>query len=154
MSARRRRRRRSRRPPVAEPPERPTVAFTNLDKVFWPADGYTKGDMIAYYEGIAEWLLPYLKDRPVVLTRYPDGIDGKSFFQKDAPVYAPSWLRLETMWSEHAEREIRYFVSTTSSRCSTSPTWARFRCTSGRAASRRSSGPTGAFSISTRRARR
>jgi bifunctional non-homologous end joining protein LigD len=96
--------------PAAEPPERPTVAFTNLDKVFWPDDGFTKGDMIAYYEGVAEWLLPYLKDRPVVLTRYPDGIDGKSFFQKDAPVYAPSWLRLETMWSEHAEREIRYFV--------------------------------------------
>jgi bifunctional non-homologous end joining protein LigD len=95
---------------AAEAPERPQVAFTNLDKVFWPADGYTKGDLIAYYEGIAEWLLPYLKDRPVVLTRYPDGIDGKSFFQKDAPVYAPSWLRLETMWSEHAEREIRYFV--------------------------------------------
>jgi bifunctional non-homologous end joining protein LigD len=95
---------------IPEPVERPTVAFTNLDKVFWPEDGYTKGDMIAYYEAVAEWLLPYLKDRPVVLTRYPDGIDGKSFFQKDAPVYAPSWLRLETMWSEHAEREIRYFV--------------------------------------------
>jgi bifunctional non-homologous end joining protein LigD len=93
-----------------DPPDRPTVAFTNLTKVFWPADGYTKGDLIAYYEGVAEWLLPYLEDRPVVLTRYPDGIDGKSFFQKDAPVYAPSWLRLETMWSEHAEREIRYFV--------------------------------------------
>lgn len=88
----------------------PTVAFTNVDKVFWPDEGYTKGDLIAYYEGIAEWLLPYLRDRPVVLTRYPDGIDGKSFFQKDAPVYAPDWLRLETMWSEHAEREIRYFV--------------------------------------------
>jgi bifunctional non-homologous end joining protein LigD len=95
---------------AVEAPERPTVAFTNLDKVFWPADGFTKGDLIAYYEGVSEWLLPYLKDRPVVLTRYPDGIDGKSFFQKDAPVYAPSWLRLETMWSEHAEREIRYFV--------------------------------------------
>jgi bifunctional non-homologous end joining protein LigD len=66
--------------------------------------------MIAYYQSIAEWLLPYLVDRPVVLTRYPDGIEGKSFFQKDAPVYAPKWLRLETMWSEHAEREIRYFV--------------------------------------------
>ncbi len=97
-------------PAADEPPERPTVAFTNRDKVFWPADGYTKGDLIAYYESVAEWLLPYLEDRPVVLTRYPDGIDGKSFFQKDAPVYAPSWLRLETMWSEHAEREIRYFV--------------------------------------------
>jgi bifunctional non-homologous end joining protein LigD len=96
---------------VAEgPSERPVVAFTNLDKVFWPGEGYTKGDLVAYYENISEWLLPYLKDRPVVLTRYPDGIDGKSFFQKDAPVYAPSWLRLETMWSEHAEREIRYFV--------------------------------------------
>jgi bifunctional non-homologous end joining protein LigD len=93
-----------------EPPQRPPVAFTNLDKVFWPADGYTKGDLIAYYEAVSGWLLPYLKDRPVVLTRYPDGIDGKSFFQKDAPVYAPSWLRLVTMWSEHAEREIRYFV--------------------------------------------
>ncbi len=97
-------------PPAEEAPERPAVAFTNVDKVFWPADGYTKGDLIAYYEGVAKWLLPYLKDRPVVLTRYPDGIDGKSFFQKDAPAYAPSWLRLETMWSEHAEREIRYFV--------------------------------------------
>jgi bifunctional non-homologous end joining protein LigD len=83
---------------------------TNADKVFWPEDGFTKGDLVAYYEGIAEWLLPYLKDRPVVLTRYPDGIHGKSFFQKDAPGYAPDWLRLETMWSEHAEREIRYFV--------------------------------------------
>ena len=90
--------------------EQPRLAFTNLDKVFWPEEGYTKGDLIRYYESIADWLLPYLKDRPVVLTRYPDGIEGKSFFQKDAPVYAPDWLRLETMWSEHAEREIRYFV--------------------------------------------
>ncbi len=99
--------------PSAEPqPEsvRPTVDLTNLDKVFWPDDGFTKGDLIEYYETMAPWLLPYLQDRPVVLTRYPDGIDGKSFFQKDAPVYAPDWLRLETMWSEQAEREIRYFV--------------------------------------------
>jgi bifunctional non-homologous end joining protein LigD len=107
--------------PVDDPPEHAPaadaadaeprrVSFTNLDKIYWPADGFTKGDLVAYYEGIAEWLLPYLADRPVVLTRYPDGIDGKSFFQKDAPAYAPKWLRLETMWSEHAEREIRYFV--------------------------------------------
>jgi len=104
--------------PVVQPPaaakhadaEPREVPFTNLDKVFWPTDGYTKGDLIKYYEGIAEWLLPYLKDRPMVLTRYPDGIEGKSFFQKDAPTYAPDWLRLETMWSEHSQREIRYFV--------------------------------------------
>ncbi len=95
---------------IEEHIEQPRLVFTNLDKVFWPEEGYTKGDLIRYYEGIADWLLPYLKDRPVVLTRYPDGIEGKSFFQKDAPVYAPDWLRLETMWSEHAEREIRYFV--------------------------------------------
>jgi bifunctional non-homologous end joining protein LigD len=97
-------------PAAAEEDPPRQVSFTNVDKVFWPADGYTKGDLISYYEGISEWLLPYLKDRPVVLTRYPDGIEGKSFYQKDAPVYAPSWIRLETMWSEHAEREIRYFV--------------------------------------------
>ena len=88
----------------------PEPVLTNLDKIFWPESGYTKGDLIEYYARIAPWLLPYLKDRPVVLTRYPDGIHGKSFFQKDAPSYAPDWLRLETMWSEHAEREIRYFV--------------------------------------------
>jgi bifunctional non-homologous end joining protein LigD len=54
--------------------------------------------------------LPYLRGRPVVLTRYPDGIDGKSFFQKDAPKFIPEWLRTERMWSEDARREIDYFV--------------------------------------------
>jgi bifunctional non-homologous end joining protein LigD len=94
-------------PPVAE--ER-VVRFTNLDKVFWPEEGYTKGDLIDYYRSVGDWILPYLEDRPVVLTRYPDGIDGKSFFQKDAPAFVPEWVRIETMWSEHAEREIRYFI--------------------------------------------
>ncbi|HUL82080.1 MAG TPA: DNA ligase D, partial [Gammaproteobacteria bacterium] len=86
------------------------VDFTHLDKIFWPVERYTKGDLIDYYRSVADWLLPYLRDRPVVLTRYPDGVEGKSFFQKDAPGYAPSWIRRETMWSEQAEREIRYFV--------------------------------------------
>ena len=54
--------------------------------------------------------LPYLDDRPLVLTRYPDGIAGKSFFQKDAPVYVPDWVRTETLYSRDAAREIRYFV--------------------------------------------
>ncbi len=71
---------------------RTIVQLTNLKKVFWP-EGYTKGDLIAYYDTVAPLLLPYLRDRPVVLTRYPDGIDGKSFFQKDAPVYVPDWMR-------------------------------------------------------------
>ena len=90
--------------------ESPRPQLTNLEKVFWPEDGLTKGDLLQYYSDISPWLLPYLRDRPVVLTRYPDGIEGKSFFQKDAPVYAPDWMRLESMWSEHAQREIRYFV--------------------------------------------
>ena len=54
---------------------------------------YTKGDLVAYYRAVAPWILPYLKDRPVVLTRFPDGIHGKSFFQKDAPEWSPSWRR-------------------------------------------------------------
>lgn len=97
-------------PTPSLPPEEKVVPFSNLSKVFWPDEGYTKGDLIDYYRAISPWLLPYLKDRPVVMTRYPDGIAGKSFFQKDAPHFAPDWIRLERIWSEHAEREIDYFV--------------------------------------------
>jgi bifunctional non-homologous end joining protein LigD len=67
-----------------------TGRFTNLDKVFWPEEGYTKGDLIAYYQAISPWILHYLRDRPLVMTRYPDGINGKSFFQKDAPGFGPA----------------------------------------------------------------
>ncbi len=87
------------------------VHLSNLDKMFWPEDGYTKGDMIQYYRAVSPWLLPWLKDRPLVLTRYPDGIDGKSFFQKDAPEFVPGWMRIEKTWSESTEREIGYFVA-------------------------------------------
>jgi bifunctional non-homologous end joining protein LigD len=96
---------------MAEPPVEKKVPFSNLTKVFWPAEGYTKGDLIDYYRAISPWLLPYLRDRPLVLTRYPDGIEGKSFFQKDAPSFAPGWVHLERVWSESAEREIDYFVA-------------------------------------------
>ena len=89
---------------------RPRLEITNARKVFWPDDGYTKGDLIEYYRTISPWLLPYLADRPVVLTRFPDGITGKSFFQKDAPGFVPDWIRTERMWSEQAQREIDYFV--------------------------------------------
>ena len=96
--------------PTAIEPEERTVALTNLDKVFWPAERYTKGDLIAYYREVADWLMPYLHDRPLVLTRYPDGIEGKSFYQKDAPEWAPEWIRTESVWSESSERDIHYFV--------------------------------------------
>ncbi len=91
-------------------PEPRHVAFSNLDKVFWPDEGYTKGDLIEYHREISRWILPYLEDRPVVLTRYPDGIAGKSFFQKDAPAFIPDWIRTERKWSEQAQREIDYFI--------------------------------------------
>jgi bifunctional non-homologous end joining protein LigD len=83
---------------------------TNPDKVFWPDEGYTKGDLLTYYDRIAPLLLPYLRDRPVVLTRYPDGVTGKSFFQKDAPRFTPDWVRTERIYSMDTERDIDYFV--------------------------------------------
>ena len=87
-----------------------TVPFSNLKKTYWPADGYTKGDLIDYYRAVAPWMLPYLRERPMVLTRFPDGIDGKSFYQKDAPEHAPGWIRTVPIWSEDTQRDINYFV--------------------------------------------
>ena len=95
---------------VPERAPEPEVAFTNLDKLFWPDEGYTKGDLVDYYRAVADWMVPYMADRPIVLTRYPDGIDGKNFFQKDAPEWAPEWVRTETIWSEDGGRDLRYFV--------------------------------------------
>ena len=94
------------RPPV----ERQMVKVTNPKKIFWPGEGYTKADLVAYYETVAPYLLPYLRDRPLVLTRYPDGITGKSFFQKDAPEFAPAWIRTERIYSHDTERDIHHFV--------------------------------------------
>lgn len=96
----------------AAPAERDQRTFqvTHPDKIFWPEEGYTKADLVGYYLTIAPWMLPYLKDRPVVLTRYPDGIKGKSFFQKDAPSFAPSWIRREKIYARDAHRWISYFI--------------------------------------------
>jgi bifunctional non-homologous end joining protein LigD len=94
--------------PVARTAPREAVP-SNLDKVFWPEEGHTKGDLLAYYRAIAPWLLPYLRDRPVVLTRFPDGIAGKSFFQKDAPDYVPAWIRTARMRTDEG-RDIDHFV--------------------------------------------
>ncbi len=77
----------------AQPAAEGRVRVTNRDKVFWPADGYTKGDLCDYYAAVAPVLLPFLKSRPVVLVRYPDGIEGKSFFQWNAPAGTPEWIR-------------------------------------------------------------
>ena len=81
-------------PPAEPPSDAPATAprLTRLDTVFWPIEGYTKGDLLGYYERVWPWLAPYLEDRPLVLTRYPDGIEGKSFYQKNAPEFTPDWV--------------------------------------------------------------
>ena len=69
-----------------------TLKLSNLDKVFWPASGITKGDLLAYYESVAPTLVPHLRKRAFTMRRYPDGAEGKVFFQKDAPSHMPDWI--------------------------------------------------------------
>jgi bifunctional non-homologous end joining protein LigD len=68
------------------------LRLSNLDKLFWPDEGITKGDLLAYYQAVAEVLVPHLKNRPFTMRRYPDGAYGKAFFQKDAPKHMPDWI--------------------------------------------------------------
>ena len=68
------------------------LRLSNLDKPFWPEEGITKGDLLAYYRSVAPVLIPHLKDRPFTMKRYPDGWRGQFFFQKDAPVHMPEWI--------------------------------------------------------------
>jgi bifunctional non-homologous end joining protein LigD len=88
----------------------PRIEFTNLDKIFWPEDGYTKGDLINYYDKISPYLIPHLLDRPLVFERFPNGIHGQSFYQKDAPDHTPAWIRTQEIFSEDVGRYIRYFI--------------------------------------------
>jgi DNA ligase D-like protein (predicted ligase)/DNA ligase D-like protein (predicted polymerase)/DNA ligase D-like protein (predicted 3'-phosphoesterase) len=68
------------------------LRLSNLDKVFWPDEGYTKGDLINYYFNIAPTMLPYLRDRPLTMKRMPDGITGNEFYEKNAPSHTPEWI--------------------------------------------------------------
>jgi len=70
-----------------------SLKFSNLSKIYWPEDGYTKRDMFNYYYQAAEYILPYLKDRPLSLNRFPGGIHGASFYQKDVKGKAPDWAK-------------------------------------------------------------
>lgn len=69
-----------------------TIEISNQDKVFFPQAGLTKGDLIDYYRRIAETMLPYLKERPLSMQRFPDGIEGEGFYQKQVPEYFPDWI--------------------------------------------------------------
>jgi bifunctional non-homologous end joining protein LigD len=88
------------------------LRLSNLDKVFWPDEGLTKGDLLDYYRRVAPVLVPHLQDRPFTMKRFPDGIDGKHFFQKDAPSHMPDWIRTvplpATTRDGKGKRTIRY----------------------------------------------
>jgi bifunctional non-homologous end joining protein LigD len=83
-------------PPEPMPSEirrgRVTLKLSNLDKPFWPEEGITKGDLLAYYRDVADVVVPHLRDRPFTMKRYPDGWQGKFFFQKDKPPHLPDWI--------------------------------------------------------------
>jgi bifunctional non-homologous end joining protein LigD len=81
------------------------LRLSNLDKVFWPDEGITKGDVIAYYRDIAEVLAPHLRGRPFTMKRYPDGWQGKNFFQKQAPSHMPTWIPREPLPASTREGE-------------------------------------------------
>lgn len=84
--------------PEPEPAARRTgLKLSNRDKVFWEREGYTKGDLLRYYESVAPVLLPFLAERPVVLVRHPDGIGGKMFYQWNVPAGTPDWIRRMTL---------------------------------------------------------
>ena len=87
------------------------LKFTNLDKVWFPTDGYTKRDILNYYDAVAEWMVPHLAGRPLSLKRYPGGIHEEFFFQKDIPETYPGWLRIEPIYSEHRGEPIRFVVA-------------------------------------------
>src|SRR5207247_4618731 len=93
-------------------PGPPQAQLSNLDKVFWPEEGITKGDLLAYYRRVAPVLVSHLKDRPFTMKRYPDGIEGNHFFQKDAPSHMPRWIPTRAYRSTSREtrekRTIRY----------------------------------------------
>jgi bifunctional non-homologous end joining protein LigD len=86
------------------------LKFTNLSKIFYPGEGIAKRDLINYYDAIADLIIPHLRDRPLSLKRYPNGIDHDFFFQKDAQGKVPDWVRLEPIFSEHNQDKIHYII--------------------------------------------
>ncbi len=86
------------------------INLSNQDKVLWPRDGYTKGDLVTYYRSVSQWLVPHLKDRPLTLQRYPDGIDHQSFFEKQAPKYKPDWIPTVSLAADENSRKVAYMI--------------------------------------------
>jgi bifunctional non-homologous end joining protein LigD len=85
-----------------------TLKLSNLDKVYWQEVGFTKGQMVDYYTRIAPALLPHLKDRPLTLKRYPEGVDGEMFYEKNCPKHRPPWIETAKVWSGGNNRDMYY----------------------------------------------
>lgn len=86
------------------------LKLTNLDKVLYPATGFTKGQVIDYYVRIAPVLLPHLKGRPLTMKRYPGGVDQEFFYEKNAPKHRPEWIKTAPIWSEGNNRDVNYIL--------------------------------------------
>jgi bifunctional non-homologous end joining protein LigD len=86
------------------------LKLTNLDKVLYPKAGFTKAQVIEYYLRVANTVLPHLRDRPLTLKRYPNGVDADYFYEKNAPAHRPDWVRTAGVWSEGNERTMQFVV--------------------------------------------
>jgi bifunctional non-homologous end joining protein LigD len=84
------------------------LRLSNLDKVLYPQAGFTKGDLIRFYAAVAPVLLPHLRDHPLTLKRYPDGVEGEHFYEKQSPRHRPDWVETVTVYSRHSRRDIHY----------------------------------------------
>jgi bifunctional non-homologous end joining protein LigD len=87
------------------------IQVSNLDKVLYPKVGFTKGQVIDYYIRIAPVLLPHLKDRPLTMKRYPDGVEGEFFYEKNCPSHRPRWVKTAKVWSEGNNRMMDYCLA-------------------------------------------
>src|SRR5712671_1165001 len=87
------------------------LKLSNLDKVLYPAAGFTKGQVIDYYVRVAPVLLPHLAGRPLTMKRYPEGVDHEYFFEKNAPKHRPDWVKTAPIWSEGNERDVNYILA-------------------------------------------
>lgn len=88
-----------------------SLKLTNLDKVLYPAVGFTKGQVIDYYARIAPVLVPHLAAKPLTLKRYPDGVDAQPFFEKNATRHRPDWIETAPIWSEGNQRNVNYILA-------------------------------------------
>ena len=86
------------------------LRLSNLSKLYWPDDGITKGDLLAYYWNVAELILPHLRDRPLTMKRMPDGLAGQPFYEKQVPAHAPDWLPTAAVPSDDGTRVVEFVV--------------------------------------------